>query len=799
MTNGSRLPLLLEPAIFWLWNATPAPEDIRGRLDDFAAKGIRAVYIHPMPQAFRPEDFFAGMEIPYLSEAFFERVVFTCDEMRRRGMRLWLYDEGGWPSGVADGAVVAENPDYGVWALARRDGRIAPVQFLSQIAFPDLMNPTATGCFIRTTHEAYRRHLGAEFGKTVLGIFTDEPRLMGRVGTDTIPWSPLLPEVFAAEHGYKLDAVVDKLFQPDPVGEKVWRIRRQYLRTISNLVAKNYYQPIRVWCERWGLLFEGHHAGENEFSRHGQHFGNYLEQARHYHVPGVDAIWRDIFPGKATGNYVGLAASSAWLRGERCAVSESFSVYGAGLTLAQMKWIAAFQIVRGVNKIAMMGSLQSAAGARRIGVCSDLSPTNPIWRNVDLLVDFIRRAADFSVRGQVETRAGVLYRAELVPENEAAVFDQLHERLCDCIQDRLVGMLFVDMEHLQRGRMMADGLALDHATLAVLIIHSVMPFDEDERAVLGKLAQDGLRILSVGPALLGEGRIEKVAAPEEISLAGLSAVVTDRKLCGVRLLAHRDGDRLGLLFFNQNASPVKFSFAAGCGLAEVLLEDPVATLLHPLASDGSGYRLHLEAGQMRAFESIKTSENRAPNQWRIAQQYPLDVKWKIREEERFVIADDTRIEQGTTQWAEGSLGDYCAEYPGFSGSLVYQASFKFEAQPQSRVLLDLGTVFYAAEVFLNGVGCGRRAWVPFLFDLTPALRSGHNLLQVRITNTLANQWAAPQNRTRDFRLWRNVYLERATSFVNESLHGGLGGPVRLIVAVTVNDHTSNKIHVKEAL
>src|SRR5690606_28013181 len=38
----------------------------------------------------------------------------------------------------------------------------------------DLMNPDAVAKFIEITHEAYRRHIGDHFGRTVIAMFTDE-------------------------------------------------------------------------------------------------------------------------------------------------------------------------------------------------------------------------------------------------------------------------------------------------------------------------------------------------------------------------------------------------------------------------------------------------------------------------------------------------------------------------------------------------------------------------------------------------------------------------------------------------
>jgi len=350
---------VVDPFLIWMWNGVLDRDLIRRQLDAFAAKGVRAVCIHPMPSDFRRRDFHSGMDVEYLSPEFFEWIAFAAEEIRRRDMILWLYDEGGWPSGSALGRVVAGNPALKAWTLVRSRNGVEPRQPPEANGCPDLMNPEAAECFIRLTHERYREAVGHLFGTTIRGVFTDEARLFGEVGTSVIPWSPCLPEAYVADHNRSLDEDLPHLFERAPGHVPA---QRRYLRTVSRLVAEAWYAPIRRWCEQHGLLFEGHHNGEDDYAHHGRYFGDYLEQARRYHIPGVDVIRRQVFPGKRGGNFVILGPSSAWARGGRYALSESFAVFGAGLTLEQMHWVAAFQLVRGVNRLGIMTTLYSTEG-----------------------------------------------------------------------------------------------------------------------------------------------------------------------------------------------------------------------------------------------------------------------------------------------------------------------------------------------------------------------------------------------------------------------------------------------------
>jgi hypothetical protein len=51
------------------------------------------------------------MTLPYLSDAWFEKVRYAVEAASRHGLSVWLYDEYPYPSGIAGGEVILEHPD----------------------------------------------------------------------------------------------------------------------------------------------------------------------------------------------------------------------------------------------------------------------------------------------------------------------------------------------------------------------------------------------------------------------------------------------------------------------------------------------------------------------------------------------------------------------------------------------------------------------------------------------------------------------------------------------------------------
>ena len=59
------------------------------------AHKLFTVCIMPMPRDFRPDSTGNHLDVDYVSDEYFLRYRFAMDEVKRLGMKNWLYDEGG--------------------------------------------------------------------------------------------------------------------------------------------------------------------------------------------------------------------------------------------------------------------------------------------------------------------------------------------------------------------------------------------------------------------------------------------------------------------------------------------------------------------------------------------------------------------------------------------------------------------------------------------------------------------------------------------------------------------------------
>ena len=92
-------------------------------------------------------------------------------------------------------------------------------------------------------------------------------------------------------------------------------------------------------------------------------------------------------------------------------------------------------------------------------------------------------------------------------------------------------------------------------------------------------------------------------------------------------------------------------------------------------------------------------------------------------------------------------GDWAREreWETFSGTLRFSTRFRLPAGcPDGPLFLDLGRVGDIAQVALGGRPIGARAWAPYVFELGPLARGGEHVLQVSVTNSMANAYEGLQ-------------------------------------------------------
>jgi hypothetical protein len=385
-------------------------EAINTDLDAIKKQGIKVVTIEGGYK----------MKEPYLSEGWFENVKMIVQELKKRGMHLWIIDEGKYPSGFAGGKFSQERPDLRMQGLViakrinlkegeavnekldasiisavavnaeNKTNEIISISnntlnwralkgnwqvLLAQHRFKtsvtraannptggkdtvnslcDYLNPAATRQFLGFTHVQYKKYIGNEFGKTVLGFRGDEPEY------NFTPWTPELLSIFQKKKGYDVTPYLASFFAPF-MTEKQKLAKADFWDVWSDLFRDNFFKVQADWCAQNGLEYMVHVNHEDKLMDLARSEGDYFKDMRYVQVPGVDAIWHQIWYDNVA-DFPKIASSAAHMYGRSRALSESFAAYTPKPTVTDVRWVVNEQLVRGINLFEYMFWPSSANG-----------------------------------------------------------------------------------------------------------------------------------------------------------------------------------------------------------------------------------------------------------------------------------------------------------------------------------------------------------------------------------------------------------------------------------------------------
>jgi hypothetical protein len=789
------------PGYFWMWNGPLEPDVIRAQLRDMASHGARSVCMLPMPHGFRPDSTNNEMAPDYLTPEFFDRVKLAVDEAARLGMNWWLYDEGGWPSGQALGKVTEGHPELRQHRLVRtevtdaakgqpwkvpedalalvvegpesimfRPGETwlpqtgAEKAFLYRVSeggYADLLSGAATRRFIELTHEQYKAAVGAHFGKTIRFTFTDEPSAPNLQPPKSISWTPGMDRDFLAQSGHDLLPELPLLFTPPgpDAPPEIARARVDFYDLWTGKFRDNYFNPIRDWCRANAICAGGHLNGEDETVnavRHG--FGHALRQLRAMDVPGVDLIWRQLWPGRENQHFFPkYASSAAHQNGTRFAFTESFCVYGNGLTPAQMKWLVDYQYIRGLNLLVSGCYPLTTRDHHMTGERPHFGPMNPLWDHLPGFHEYVARMGYLLSVGKPHIKTALYYPVRDLwalgeSANEAgATHDALAQELLaqqrdfDLIDDDLIEGARIEGKELVAGAM----------AYGTIVCGATRWMEPTVTAKLKQFAEAGGRVVSFDASL----GIEKMASQAEPT-----AMITPPNR-GIRAAARMvNGAKILVLFNEGNAA------YAGEVAGMKYRIDLVACRQIPAS------QVELLPGETAVLTDsdlgLQTLQPRDFQPWQL-----LDVAATPRRQ--FIVGEhdfEIRPCPPAKNWPDSD----------FSGEVDYTARIMID-KPHAGVplMLETGPIEYAATVLLDGQPIGHMLWAPWRLELPP-LDEGAHTLTVRVANTLANEltservtalWAEKKGPG-----WPSPYHQRAIVFEKESRGGGIQGAIKLLAA-----------------
>ncbi len=647
-------------------------------------------------------------------------------------------------------------------------------------------------------------------------------------------WTPDFLKQFETRRGYDLRGQLPALLNKDSA-DKHARVLYDFRETISDLLLEEFTIPWREWA-----------AGKRAIVRNQAHGSpaNILDLYAASHIPeteGTDIVRMKFASSAAnlSGRQITAAEAATWL-------NEHFIS-----TLADVKRAADLYFLGGVNHIVYHGTPFSPAReewpGRLFYAAVHFGPTNSFWNDFPALNSYIARTQSFLQSGEPDNDVLLYYSIHdmwsepgestlvhvggghdvgITQKDAQTMLDDGYSY--DLMSDRQLEQVSFSETSLRIGKRAYRVIVLPETRLmplksfaklvdlasrgATVVVHQQLPADvpgwgalqqrrAEFRRLTGRLSfaepdSSGVRRAKVGSGsfLLG-GDLKQLLASAGVRRESMS----DHKLGFVRRKYAN-----GHLYFVVNRSDKEIDGWVPLPAREnsVAIFDPMRAVagLAAVRTGGTGERevyLQLAPGESLILKTFARRVRGPAYTYARVKDEPLSVNgpWSIRFE-----AGGPELPPGLELNTLGSWTNLPGEaVKQFSGTATYSISLD---KPHGQVpcprpgigcggwLLDLGRVAESARVSFNGQDLGTLIAPPFQLRIPAHLWRSKNLLEISVSNLMANRIAELDRRGEKWKRFYNINFpsrlpeNRGEDGLFKASHwqpkeSGLMGPVKL--------------------
>ncbi len=520
----------------------------------------------------------------------------------------------------------------------------------------DTMNRAATAHFIELTHEQYARRCGDRLGRSIKGIFTDEPhrghcfdnrREADGVTSCAVAWTDDLFAEFEARYGFSCRAILPELFYRKN-GEAVAPVKLFYIDLANALFLERFAKPIDDWCRAHNMIFTGHVLHEDSLMNQTVPNGSLMRFYEYMGYPGVDVLTEH----NRCYWIVKQLASAARQLGKKWLLSELYGVTGWAFSFKGHKNVGDWQALFGINVRCQHLSWYTMEGEAKRDYPASILHQSPWYKDYPTVEDHFARLSVFLSEGRPDCDVLLLNPIESLwcqayagwanwiynAAPEIAPYEERYAALFHFLTDNQVDFDYGEEEMMSRlARVETENgearLVVGQAAYRTVIVSDMLTIRPTTLRLLGAFADRGGSVIFCGEA---PAYVNAVRSGEPAALAARCARVPFDEAALVDAVRVRSGAYVSVTA--ASGAPEKAVFAqarrdfCGDGAAVAVLNtdreaprrDLVLTIkapvgrtveewdpdtglrfdASPIAEERGGVyriRLDLEAGGLRCF------------------------------------------------------------------------------------------------------------------------------------------------------------------------------------------------------
>ncbi len=618
----------------------------------------------------------------------------------------------------------------------------------------NMMSKDSCRILIDAVYEKHYEHYKEEFGKTILGFFSDEPELGNGVymtGANAVgkafdlPYSGELEEELKKRLGEDWKNQLVYLWNNDHP-KTAAKVRYEYMDAVTKLVREDFSEQLGAWCREHGVRYIGHLIEDNNsHTKTGMSLGHYFRGLQGQDMSGIDDIGGQVLPqgedihiktffGERDGEFYhfalgNLGASAAAIEPKKHGDSmcEIFGNYGWAEGLRLEKYLADHFLVRGINHFV------PHAFTGKDFPDPDCPPhfyaqgNNPEYRHFRVIVDYMNRVSSLISGGHRDSHTAVLYNAEFEWMGESMPVQKPLRKLYEAqiLADTIPLDVFEEKDRYHTDT--ENGLKVNEQDYKVLIVPKAQYISKKTADTLRSLTipvifvEDFPEILETGEKMSSEMTTLNYLA-EEVKRYVSPSLVLEPASRDIRILEYTKDEKM---FFLVNEG--KDAYHGTIRL------DPDKNYYEYDALANKIYRFEGNEVTLLPLHSLILLEGE-PEEELLSER--ISLKGDHIELQNFIRSSGSAINYPhLDNLKEVTLpDDVTKDDKNFSGFIRYEKSV--DTGSRKKGVLEITDAYEGVEVFVNGESLGLQIVPPFRYDLSDHLKEGKNQLTIEVATTL---------------------------------------------------------------
>jgi hypothetical protein len=642
--------------------------------------------------------------------------------------------------------------------------------------------------FIEAALEPYARQFGDRLGVSIPGDFIDNE---GDYGWG-LAWSATLDQRYKGRYGRDIRLWMPLMIDRDAEGAYA-RARWEWFDIVSDIYAGTF-RAVTDWHEKRGMYTTAH-FWEEGIQPQVNAVGDHMKMLRALTMPGQDCLGRkllrvhDFKEIESVAEFQNVRATTE-LMGAGAFEGTPWGTFNPPFLKQAVNAVTAW----GMSHIIPHGVFTTRKLTGNPWP-PDWYSENPMFPYLHLWTDFARRASyvasmghaapDVLLYNPIES-AWIQADAEILdvdmwtfPDDHPGgkrinEIDKVYARAIDDLTTARIEFLIGDRFYLKQMSVEGGKLVRGDLAFGTLVLPSIDILEPETARKIVDFAKSGGRVCALGdlPSASAERGMDDVEMKELMAELRSQPTFT---ACTKGIKSLVDPNESGLVSpvqFSRGAFPMlehrrridgrDFFWLGNNGdqwqTCEIVVRgvrgaasiwDCETGRIRPVASaeaDG-GSRIALVFKPYEAywlvFDPQSTAHEGQPERITetdvlatIAGAWQVSYDPKIQPVMEFPVTPPAQFAKGMEKpledWRMWGLRK-------FSGLMDYSKEIAV-TEARGKLLLDLGKVCHAAEVWVNGKNCGARLWGPHVFDVSGVLQPGPNRIKVRVANLINNSY-----------------------------------------------------------